>query len=101
MVIRNHDNWSTEILLYMTDYAKRTILSPFRYPTWGGLHRWFCFKLLRSCCIIYWWSTYNIHDSSASEYLTTNTSDSGIGKYYVKKMYGIPDFDVSEYSGSE
>ena len=31
------------------------------------------------------WSTYNIPDSTASDYLTTNTSNFRIDKYYVTK----------------
>jgi len=30
-----------------------------------------------------WWFAYNIPDSSASEYLITDTSISGVSKYYV------------------
>ena len=30
---------------------------------------------------------------------TTNTFNSGVDKYYMKKMYDIHDFDVSKYWG--
>jgi hypothetical protein len=30
-----------------------------------------------------WWFAYNISDSGASEYLIMDTSNSGVGKYYV------------------
>jgi len=30
-----------------------------------------------------WWFAYNIPYFGASEYSTTNTSNSGVGKYYV------------------
>jgi hypothetical protein len=41
-----------------------------------------------------WWSVCNIPNSSISEYLTTDTFNFGVGKYYVvKKTYGIPDSD--------
>jgi len=39
--------------------------------------------LLRVCWFILRWSTYNIPDSDVSEYLTTNTSNFDVGKYYV------------------
>jgi len=43
------------------------------------------------------WSTYNIPDSNASEYLTIDTFKFDIGKYYIaKKAYSIPDSSVSE-----
>jgi hypothetical protein len=32
-----------------------------------------------------WWFACNIPDSSVSEYSTTDTSNSGIDKYYVAK----------------
>ena len=40
-----------------------------------------------------WWFAYNIPDSGVSEYSTTDTSNSGVGKYYVtqKKMKGVAD----------
>ena len=30
-----------------------------------------------------WWFAYNIPDSDASKYSTTDTSHSSVGKYYV------------------
>jgi len=42
------------------------------------------------------WSSYNILDSGTSEYSTTNTFNFDIDKYYMKKRYDIPDFDVNE-----
>jgi len=30
-----------------------------------------------------WWFAYNIPDSGASKYPTADTSNSGVGKYYV------------------
>jgi hypothetical protein len=42
--------------------------------------------------LCYRWSACNIPNSDASEHSTTNTFNSGVGKYYiVKKTYGIPD----------
>jgi hypothetical protein len=40
-----------------------------------------------------WWFAYNIPDSDVSEYSTTDTSNSGVGKYYLtqKKMNGVAD----------
>lgn len=47
-----------------------------------------------------WWFACNISDFDVSEYSTTDTSNSAIGKYYVTKnkikMNGIPKYDVSE-----
>jgi hypothetical protein len=49
-----------------------------------------------------WWFACNISDSGASGYLTTNTFNSDIGKYYItikkkfKLLFFIPDSDVSE-----
>jgi hypothetical protein len=44
-----------------------------------------------------WWLACNIPDFSVNEYSTTDTSNSGVGKYYVvKKTYGISDSGVSE-----
>jgi hypothetical protein len=44
------------------------------------------------------WFTCNILDSDISEYSTTNTSNSSVGKYYIvkKRTYGISGSDVSE-----
>jgi hypothetical protein len=36
-----------------------------------------------------WWFTCNIPNSDVSEYLTTNTSNSSVGKYYVAKKKTI------------
>jgi hypothetical protein len=33
--------------------------------------------------MIVWWFACNIPDSGASEYSTTDTFNSGVGKYYV------------------
>jgi hypothetical protein len=54
----------------------------------GRLHCWFCLKLLRDCYVMlcYRWSAYNIPNFSISEYLTTNTSNFGVNKYYMKKQ---------------
>jgi hypothetical protein len=82
MVIRN-PNWSTKILWYETGYAKEKILSPLKRPVWGRLHCWFCHKLLTFCWFILWWFACNIPDSDASEYSTTDTSNSSVDKYYV------------------
>ena len=49
--------------------------------------------------LCYWWSAYNILNSSVNEYSTTNNSNSSVGKYYIKKMNDILDFGVSEYWG--
>jgi len=35
-------------------------------------------------------TSYNIPDSSINEYSTKNTFNSGIGKYYMKRMSDIP-----------
>jgi hypothetical protein len=44
-----------------------------------------------------WCFACNISDSDVSEYSTTTTSNSGVGKYYiVKKINNIPEFGVSE-----
>ena len=53
-----------------------------------------------------WWFTCNILDSGASEYLTTDISNSGVGKYYVGtkinkfkssfSFFFIPDSGVNE-----
>jgi len=82
MVTRN-PNWSTEILWYGTGYVKGKILSPLKHSAWGRLHCWFCLKLLNIYWFMLWWFTCNIPDSDASEYSTTNNSNSGVGKYYV------------------
>jgi len=82
MVTRN-PNWSTEILWYGIGYVKEKILSPLKRSAWGRLHCWFCFKLLNIYWFMLWWFTCNIPDSDASEYSTTNNSNSGVGKYYV------------------
>jgi hypothetical protein len=42
------------------------------------------------------WSTYNIPDSTASDYSTTNTSNFRIDKYYVTKKNGFPDSSAIE-----
>jgi len=82
MVTRN-PNWSTEILWYGIGYVKGKILSPLKRSAWGRLHCWFCLKLLNIYWFMLWWFTCNIPDSGASEYSTTNNSNSGVGKYYV------------------
>jgi len=82
MVTRNLD-WSTEILWYKTVYVKWKILLPLKRPAWSRLHCWFCHKLLTFCWFMLWWFARNIPDSDASEYSTTNTFNSSIGKYYV------------------
>jgi len=47
-----------------------------------------------------WWFACNISDSYVSEYSITDTSNSGVGKYYVAKNQiktnSIPDSGVSE-----
>jgi hypothetical protein len=82
MVTRNPD-WSTEILWYVIGYTKGNILSPLKHPAWGRLHYWFCHKLLTFCWFMLCWFAFNIPDSGANEYSTTDTSNSGIGKYYI------------------
>ena len=82
MVTRN-PNWSTEILWFGTGYVKGKILSPLKRSAWGRLHCWFCLKLLNIYWFMLWWFPCNIPDSGASEYSTTNNSNSGVGKYYV------------------
>jgi hypothetical protein len=82
MVTRN-PNWSTYILWFETSYVKRKILSPFKRFSRGRLHCWFCLKLLNVYSFLLWWFSYNIHDSGASEYSTTDTFNSDVGKYYV------------------
>jgi len=79
MVTRN-PNWSTEILWYGIGYVKGKILSPLKRPAWGRLHCWFCLKLLNIYWFMLWWYTCNISDSSASEYSSSNNSNSGVGK---------------------
>jgi len=87
MVTRN-PNWSIQILWSETSYVKRKILSPLKRPTLSRLHCQFFLKLLRVVLFCFLWFAYNILDSGASEYSTTNTSNSSIGKYYViKKWY--------------
>ena len=44
-------------------------------------------------------SAYNILNSGTNKYSTTNTSNTGIDKYYVTKEYGIVDFGVIEHWG--
>ena len=82
MVTRN-PNWSTEILWYGTGYVKGKILSPLKRSAWGRLHCWFCLKLLTIYWFMLWWFTCNIPVSGASEYSTTDNSNSGVGKYHV------------------
>jgi len=82
MFTRN-PNWSTEILWFGTGYVKGKILTPLKHPAWGRLHCWFCLKLLNIYSLMLWWFVYNIPDSGASEYLTTDTSNSGVDRYYV------------------
>jgi len=79
MVTRN-PNWSTEILWYGTGYVKGKILSPLKCSAWGRLHCWFCLKLLNIYPLMLWWFVYNIPDSGASEYSSSNNSNSGVGK---------------------
>jgi hypothetical protein len=79
MITRNL-NWSTKILLYGTSYIKWKILSPLKCTAWGRLNCWFYLKLLTVC-----WFACNIPDSDVSEYSTTDTSNSDVGKYYVAK----------------
>jgi hypothetical protein len=79
MVTRN-PNWSTEILWYRTGYVKGKILSPLKRSAWGRLHCWFCLKLLNIYSLMLWWFVYNIPDSGASEYSSSNNSNSGVGK---------------------
>jgi len=51
-----------------------------------------------------WWFACNIPDSGTSEYSTTDTSNSGAGKYHVaiknkinlNQYFFIPDYSVSE-----
>jgi hypothetical protein len=48
-----------------------------------------------------WWFDYHIHDSCVSEYSATDTSNSGVGKYYVtkkNKTYDISDSNISEWT---
>jgi hypothetical protein len=47
--------------------------------------------------LCYRWSASNIPNSDVSEYSTTKTFNSGVGKYYMKKKHDIPNFDVTEY----
>jgi len=82
MVTRN-PNWSTEILWYGTGYVKEKILSPFKRFAWGRLHCWFCLKLLNIYWFMLWWFARNIPDYGASEYSTTDNSNSSVDKYYV------------------
>jgi hypothetical protein len=79
MVTRN-PNWSTEILWYGTGYVKGKILSPLKRSAWGRLHCWFCLKLLNIYSLMLWWFVYNIPDSGASEYSSSNNSNSSVGK---------------------
>jgi len=79
MVTRN-PNWSTEILWFGIGYVKRKILSPFKRSAWGRLHCWFCLKLINTYSLMLWWFVYNIPDSGVSEYLSSNNSNSGVGK---------------------
>jgi len=102
MVTRN-PNWSSEILWFGTGYVKGKILSPLKRSAWDRLHCWFCLKLLNIYYFMLWWFVYNILDSVASEYSTTDTSNSSVGKYYVvikqnkfKFIFFIPDSSVSE-----
>ena len=94
MITRNL-NWSTEILLYGTGYIKWKILSPLKCTAWSRLNCWFYLKLLIVC-----WFACNIPDSDVSEYSTTDTSNSGVGKYYVAKnkikTNSIPDYGVNK-----
>jgi len=82
MVTKN-PNWSTEILWYGIDYVKGKILSLLKRSAWGRLHCWFYLKLQNIYCFMLWQFTCNIPDSGASEYSTTDNSNSGVGKYYV------------------
>jgi hypothetical protein len=46
-----------------------------------------------------WWLDYHIPDSDVSKYSATDTSNSGVDKYYVakkNKTYDINDSDISE-----
>jgi len=79
MVTRN-PNWSTEIPWLGIGYVKRKILSPLKRSAWGRLHCWFCLKLLNIYSLMLWWFVYNILDSGASEYSSSNNSNSGVGK---------------------
>jgi hypothetical protein len=83
IMVTTNPNWSTEILWFGTGYVKGKILSPLKRSAWGRLHCWFCLKLLNIYSLMLWWFVYNIPDSGVSEYLTTNNSNSGVGKYYV------------------
>jgi hypothetical protein len=75
--------WSLETL------HGQQILSLIKRPTCGRLYCWFCLKLLRVCWILLWWSTRNIPNPGVNEYLTMNTSNSSVGKYYVVKEKNV------------
>jgi len=85
--------WSLETLIgqqrfYGTRLVtwKRRYYHPLKRPTWGRLHYWFCLKLLWVCLYSIFLSLYNIHDSSVSEYLSMNISNSSVGKYYATQI---------------
>jgi len=71
MATRN-PNWSTKILRYEIGYIKEKILSPLKHPACGRLHCWFCLKLLKVCLCSILRLSYNITDSSVSEYSPMN-----------------------------
>ena len=84
ITVTRNPNWSTDILWSETGYVKGKILSLLKRPAWGRLHCWFCLKLLKKIYwFILWLFVWNIPDSGASEYSTTDISNSGVGKYYV------------------
>jgi hypothetical protein len=100
MVTRN-PNWSTEILWLGIGYVKRKILSPFKRSAWGRLHYWFCLKLLNIYSLMLWWLVYNIPDSGASEYSSSNNSNSGVGKNSklrkkIRSIFFIPYSSTNE-----
>jgi len=80
ITVTRNPNWSSEILWLGIGYVKGKILSPLKRSVWGRLHCWFCLKLLSIYSLMLWWFVYNILDSGASEYSSSNNSNFCVGK---------------------
>jgi hypothetical protein len=79
----------------------KNILLPLKHLTWDKLHCCFCLEIAKDLlCFAFEDLPIILQTLVSFKYSTTNIFNPNVRKYYMKK-YSIPDFDFSEYWGSE